>query len=256
MTLTRSRSRPLVEYARSYAEAGWPVLPLVPREKRPLTKHGLLDASTDPATVEAWWAHDPEANIGLRTGVAFDVIDLDGPEAIQSLHASEREIAGTGPVSTTGKGWHYLVQVTGARNGANLLPKVDFRGQNGYIVAPPSIHPSGLQYRWVRDTSHPLPLAPDWLLELLWQPPVMRTSKELSPTFASALDKLDLRVELERLGCRFVQRGPRLHASCPFHDDSTPSLVVYPNETFFCFGCNAWGDALNVVHYARHGTLR
>lgn len=29
---------------------------------------------------------------------------------------------------------------------------------------------------------------------------------------------------------------------CPFHDDHNPSLVVYENETFFCFGCHAYGN--------------
>lgn len=40
-------------------------------------------------------------------------------------------------------------------------------------------------------------------------------------------------------------RGPRWVATCPFHDgDHEPSLTIYPTETYFCFACRAWGDAL------------
>jgi hypothetical protein len=31
---------------------------------------------------------------------------------------------------------------------------------------------------------------------------------------------------------------------CPFHDDSTPSLHIYPDH-FFCYGCHARGDAID-----------
>lgn len=35
---------------------------------------------------------------------------------------------------------------------------------------------------------------------------------------------------------------------CPFHTgDHEPSLTIYPNETYFCFGCEAWGDAVKFL---------
>jgi Bifunctional DNA primase/polymerase, N-terminal len=70
-----------------YASQGVPVFPLAPRSKFPLISaanggHGLHDATTDAAQIQAWWMAHPTANIGLRTGVVFDVIDLDasGPQ--------------------------------------------------------------------------------------------------------------------------------------------------------------------------------
>lgn len=190
--------------------------------------------------------------------MAFDVLDIDGPEGMDSLRAVAPEYRHDGPVSATGKGWHLLFAVTEAKNGANLRPKLDFRGRNGYIVAPPSIHPLGHSYRWVeqRPETRALPEAPDWLRFILFPPQPEIAPRPTSSTLASARDSLNLRAELEALGCQLTQKGTRLMARCPFHADDTPSLCVYPNETFYCFGCQAWGDALNVRHFREYGALR
>ena len=42
--------------------------------------------------------------------------------------------------------------------------------------------------------------------------------------------------------------GRTLLGRCPFHDDRTPSFVIYPHtETFHCFGCRAHGDVISFV---------
>ena len=245
--------------ALSYVAEGWPVLPLKPRNKVPLTSHGLMDASTDPDQIETWWSRWPEANIGLRTGVAFDVLDIDGLDGAIALKAQIGDYRHTGPVSCTGKGWHFLFAVTDAKNGAGLLPKVDFRGTNGYIVAPPSIHPNGHRYVWdeARGPQRELPEAPPWLTTLLFPPAPPRPARTASTAgFASLTGMLDLEQELVHLGVHLTVKGGRRVGQCPFHNDDTPSLVVYPNDTFYCFGCQAWGDALNVRNYATNGSLR
>lgn len=44
------------------------------------------------------------------------------------------------------------------------------------------------------------------------------------------------------------ERGSRWVASCPFHEgDRNPSFTIYPTETYFCFGCRAWGDAIRFL---------
>jgi hypothetical protein len=49
----------------------------------------------------------------------------------------------------TAHGFHWYVKPTGMGNRAGVLPGVDFRGKNGYVIAPPSVHPDGNRYRWV-----------------------------------------------------------------------------------------------------------
>src|SRR5438094_720720 len=52
----------------------------------------------------------------------------------------------------------------------------------------------------------------------------------------------------ERYGVQLHGRGSRRYARCPFHQDRSPSLVLYlATRTWFCFGCRQWGDAIDWV---------
>lgn len=162
----------LLEAAISYAQRGWPVFPVhSPVDggcscgeaacdnvgKHPRTPHGLNDASTDVDVIRSWWQRWPAANIGLRTGIAFDVLDIDSDEAGRAL-AIAADLAGEettacwagGPMSNTARGTHVLYLPTGSGNAANLLgiKGADWRGAGGYVVAPPSLHRSGVRYAW------------------------------------------------------------------------------------------------------------
>lgn len=248
------------------------MLPLVPRQKRPLTETGLLEASVDTATITEWWTRWPSANIGLRTGVQFDVLDIDGEVGTSSLSAKMGpEKAHSGPISRTGKGEHWLFLPTGTANQAGLLDKVDWRGTNGYIVAPPSIHPDGHSYAWHPEQGPDAALTspPDWLRPMLTQwvekdkfverpisvlrtQPYSKHSPQRLLTFdAERLANLkeDIVAMAEQLGYEPRRHGGNRYViRCPFHPaDDTPSLVLYThNNSFYCFGCGAWGDALNL----------
>jgi hypothetical protein len=96
------------------------------------------------------------------------VLDVDGPEGAVSLDELQRK-RGRLPetaISTTGAGQHFWFAMSGpvpcsvGRVGRGL----DIRGDGGYVVAPPSMHPNGQEYRWL--VSEPLVEAPAWLLEL------------------------------------------------------------------------------------------
>lgn len=94
------------------------------------------------------------------------VVDIDGPEGRASLAELEKE---HGPIpltkaSTTGRGTHYLFKATpGIRNSQGTIGKgIDTRGDGGYIVAPPSIHPNGHRYKW-GETGSEMAELPDWL---------------------------------------------------------------------------------------------
>jgi hypothetical protein len=138
-----------------------------------LVPHGVTDATCNRARIWAWWTRHPQANIGLACGHIFDVLDVDGPTGAQAIRelAATHGLASCGPlVRTGGGGWHYYLAPTGLGNvQPQGLEHVDWRGQGGYVVAPPSRHASGQAYRWVpgRDLDLPPGEVPGVLLERL-----------------------------------------------------------------------------------------
>ena len=59
------------------------------------------------------------------------------------------------------------------------------------------------------------------------------------------------RNDIEEIVGQYVQlrrRGRTLSGLCPFHNEKTPSFVVYPDtQSFYCFGCGAAGDVISFV---------
>jgi len=234
----------LRDAAISYADKGWPVLPLVPRAKNPLISNGLLGASTDSDTVSRWWMRWPNANVGLRTGVVFDVLDIDGDAGqISYTEISPDTFLSEGPMSRTKSGFHILYNATGTQNRQGFAPGLDWRGTNGYIVAPPSIHPSGFTYYWMASPeTRVIPDVPDWLQPMLiaYKEPV--EYPVVSPNPHDPLN--DILGAAWAIGLTPERRGSKYVVSCPFHEgDREPSMTLFPDQRFFCFGCGAWGNA-------------
>lgn len=156
-----TRPEALAESAAWYAAQGIAVFPLHPGSKVPLTSNGFKAATTDSDQVAEWWRRTPQANIGLPTGITFDVIDVDGPPGVLALapYVAEIRHQAIGLVSTPRPGGlHWYVPPCGDRgNRTGLLPSVDYRGLGGYVVGPPSINGHADRWRWVRplDLTHP-----------------------------------------------------------------------------------------------------
>ena len=150
----------MLDAALSYARLGWAVVPLVEGAKNPATAKGFKNASTDEKTVRTWWMRNPNYNIGIACGNGTMVIDLDVDEAkdedgtatLRKWEDDNGKLPETATAVTGRGGLHMLYRIDGeARCSANPKLGVDVRGDGGYIVAPPSIHPNGTQYAWERD---------------------------------------------------------------------------------------------------------
>lgn len=170
----------LAEWALYYGvKRRFPVFPVKPRSKQPpLTAHGCLDASTDEAQIREWWAKTPNANIALRTGIAFWVLDVDaskgGFDSRDTLELAHGKLRPTLSQVTGGKGYQYLYALPEQaviKNAENVCgwAGIDVRGENGYIIAPPSIHPSGNKYFWDGSDWEREEIAPcdPWLAEAI-----------------------------------------------------------------------------------------
>ncbi|WEF20090.1 bifunctional DNA primase/polymerase [Microbacterium maritypicum] len=143
------RSPNLALAARSLAAAGVPVFPCLVEGKRPLTRRGFLDASNDPEQVAAWWSRTPNANIGIPTGAASGVVvvdvDVHGPHDGRAAYQRATDaglVDGAGLLvrTPTGGAHVYFPATPGSeqRSWQAAAAGVDFRGDGGYIIAPPS----------------------------------------------------------------------------------------------------------------------
>lgn len=56
-------------------------------------------------------------------------------------------------------------------------------------------------------------------------------------------------------GLKLKKSGGNLTACCPFHEESTPSFYVYPDNHFHCFGCDKHGTILDFVALSEHCDL-
>lgn len=165
--------------ARAYATNGVAIFPCRPRDKRPASPNGFHDATTDLSQIDRWWTEHPDANIGIALGVnRLFALDVDGPDGQTHLHQLEdtyQPLPPTYQVVTgrpEGAGRHHIYrQPADVTVGNTKLghPQLETRGDGGYIIAPPSIHPSGTPYqadgKW-GDIADP----PGWLVALATRP--------------------------------------------------------------------------------------
>jgi Bifunctional DNA primase/polymerase, N-terminal/Primase C terminal 1 (PriCT-1)/AAA domain len=155
----------LEEAALRYARAGWPVFPVY--GKKPRTSRGFLDATTDEQCIRGWWGAGPTAGIATPTGNGRVVLDVDDCAAVNGLPG---ELPPTVEALTGGGGRHLWFRCNErVSNSPGRLPGgIHFRGDGGYVVLPPSPHPSGGEYEWrTAPDEHPMAPIPGWLLELL-----------------------------------------------------------------------------------------
>src|SRR5262249_3933176 len=146
------------------------------------------------------------------------IFDADGDVGAESRRRLERHY---GPlpdtlISLTGNGQHLWFRTD--REIPSSIGKVgdhlDIRGEGGYVVAPPSIHPHGTRYRSVNNLP-PAP-APSWLIELaVRRPIVLLPPKEnieaiITSASSAAYGLAALNHEIERLV--LASSGSRNHA--------------------------------------------
>ena len=145
----------MLDAALTYAAMGIPVFPLLPKRKEPATKHGSKDATTDEAAIREAWTAYPDCNIGGRMGDGLVCLDFDVDESFDSrdfLVDWEREhghLPETATAVTGRGGMHMFYHVDReVRNSVNSECHIDVRGQGGYAMLAPSVHPNGNSVYW------------------------------------------------------------------------------------------------------------
>ena len=203
-----------LDYAEKY---GWPIFPCAlvrtatgKLNKVPLIKQWPQTASCDPAQIEKWWTHWPDALISLATGkrsgtVVLDIDCKEGRWGFDTLEELGRSILPDTPIAHTVSGGVHVyfacnlaVDIRNSAGTKGLGVGLDIRGDGGQVVLPSS-H-SG--YSWDPHKNFdntPLVQAPAWLAH--------RQRKERPPAAANQNGRFDPHAILAE-ACRRIRHAP------------------------------------------------
>ncbi len=145
-----------LEHALKYCDMGFSVIPIIPGQKKPMIKWQKYQKErATKEQITEWWTQTPNANIGIVTGKVSNlfVIDLDKHDPAYDEDTVMQYIPDTieCPVVNTPKGGQHLYFAPPEEEitiGARFIPGCDFRGEGGYVLAPPSINGNGKPYSW------------------------------------------------------------------------------------------------------------
>lgn len=165
---------PFVEYAVKFGLRGLRVFPCLPQSKKPAFEDNLRLASMVEMVIRKFWSN-PNYNIAIATGRGsgvwvWDVDGDEGRETMRSLEAEHGPLPPTVMVITGDDGEHYYFNQPKrleVRCAVAIRPGIDVRGEGGYAMAPPSIHPNGRAYAWSVDSADHFADAPDWLIQIV-----------------------------------------------------------------------------------------
>ena len=136
-----------------------------PSEDKGLFKQPLIswkkyqDTRVSREDLYKWYEESPYLNVGIITN-GLVIVDADKDEAVLWCH----ENLSTPVVSKTAKGKHYYFskpQDFQISNSVNSELGIDIRATGGFVVAPPSVHGSGLVYRWASSVTPKLAEIPE-----------------------------------------------------------------------------------------------
>ncbi|WP_084956031.1 bifunctional DNA primase/polymerase [Thermoactinospora rubra] len=189
---SRKRAHPTrLDSVLGYAALGWPCVPGAhplrrgPRAcscdrvgcpspgQHPLSPAWHMQATTDTALLTRWWQRDPEANVILPTGRVFDVFDVPLTLGMPALARMDAAHLHTGPVAANGDRVLFFVATRGNPEDEDewwtcsldctpaeidSTPGVRWHCRDSYVLAPPSMLPSGRPCSWLRPPDgRPLP---------------------------------------------------------------------------------------------------
>ncbi len=254
--LAMVNTSPLLRAALFYARLGIHVFPVAPRSKEPLLRggRGYHDASVDLERIRGWWRDAPMANIGIACASShLVVIDVDtyrgGDDALADFEGKYGRTTRTWEALARGRHLYFRAP-TEAKFRGHLLGAdcgVEVK-HHGYVVAPPSVHPSGITYRWDagwHPTEAPVAeIPPSWLRAL-------GSGRRRTPCAAAVGPARETFVGAAFATCGWL--GPDLAsgavcAACPWAEqhsdgrgrgDDSSTVILPPTSairvgTFFC----------------------
>lgn len=143
-----------------YANLGYSVIPLSPNTKIPPKGFSVEEFRTRIAVdeeIEAWFKTEPNYNLAIITGKLSKicVVDFDSYKPEFNIEVAREYFPEDiiTPMAMTPRGGKHLFfsypQDEHVTVDSRMLPGIDFRGEGGYIVVPPSCNGGSTPYQWI-----------------------------------------------------------------------------------------------------------
>lgn len=149
--------------------------------KHPISKNWKTSFVTSASSAIKAFANK---NIGVLTGNGLMVVDVDhkndGGISLAELEKEHGKLPSTLTVET-GNGFHYYYRTEErVPNSVGLVGDgIDIRGENAFVVAPPSVHQNRKQYKFASSSPEDIAAAPKWLVEAARAKRTRKSGKKL-----------------------------------------------------------------------------
>lgn len=260
--------------AQQWTDSGIAVIPVAYRDKRPTLPSWREFQRRLPTLdeIRRWFA-SRLTNMAIVTGWrGLTVLDFDQRPVYELWRDWSREAAPKARFSytvETARGVHVYLFVD------EPVPTmkagtIDIKATGGYVLAPPSIHPSGRPYRLLSDApilrvgslAAVLPPALLALAQPIHPPRAARPAPSDDPWQAAMSPVLPAgdrtRIEAARAAHTLLElfpdarpRGERWVARCPLHDDRNPSVTISRDGRH----ARCWAGCMNGDYLDWYGAL-
>jgi len=242
-----------LDTALQWRALGIATIPILAGSKQPALEswHQFQSELPTEAKLRAWFAV-VKFNLAVITGHRnLVVVDVDDPTLCDAWETLAK--MDTYHVQTA-RGWHYYLYV---ENEVRCWKGegVDLKASGGYVLAPPSIHPSGHKYTGVGDPAQIARVGS--IKEVLpeYEPPALiaHVSRPADPYDMAmrqdcGISVADIKATVrweDVLNVNGTARRGVMMINCPFHQDDHASMALYSDKHAHCFGCNWHGDILD-----------
>ena len=174
------------------------------------------DWQNNPVEIEeliAMLNQNPDLNIGVVTGDGLIVVDIDPKNGgLESFAKFEELFNPTFKVVTGSGGYHFYYLLPDGHdksmgNKVNIIKGIDIRGENGFVVAPSSLHHSGNTYEIAEDSLDEIQVIGEELLELITKEKDYNTGQEARIETVGAFGEGERNARLTSVAGNLLRNG-------------------------------------------------
>lgn len=158
-----------------YSQLGWSIIPIKHRSKAALVPWREFQKRRPTEEELKNWFSNGRRNMGVVTGAisGIFVLDVDSKKHPEAEEYLKGKLLPDTLINLTHNGRQYIFTLPDDMEIPNIVALqgvhgIDVKGEGGYILVHPSIHPEGTPYRWQKPKTEPLiKEAPEWLLDAI-----------------------------------------------------------------------------------------